>query len=303
MKIIKLLAIICLWASVKVSAQTLTDGLLMPKNNLCTGFTYTVDSWRNYWEGSLKRDNLNIGTITTKNVMWVANYGLTEKLNLIAMVPYVWTNSNSGTLRGMQGVQDLTLAGKYKFFQQDLSIGKFKAFGIVSGSVPLTNYVTDYQPLAIGMGSKTLSARLNLSYAHAKGWYAGVSGSYVMRSNVTIDRTSYYRGDHIIYSNKVSMPNQFMLFANAGYQKNNFQAELNYSQLNTLSGDDIRRQNMPELWSKMIYFKLGATLVYEIPMVKGLQARANGYYTLAGRNVGQSTTLTAGLLYTIQFKK
>lgn len=303
MKIVKLTAIICLWASIQVSAQTLTDGLMMPKSDLCAGVIYSHDAWKNYWEGSFKRQNGNIGTITTQSYMWMANYGLTEKINVIAMAPYVLTNASSGTLRGMQGIQDLTLAGKYKFFQQEFPIGTFRAFGILSGSMPLTNYVADYQPLAIGMGSKTLSGRFNLNYSNQKGWYGGFSSAYVMRSNVTIDRTSYYRGDHIIYSNQVSMPNQFMLFANAGYKYKGLQAEIDYSQLNTLNGDDIRKQNMPELWTKMIYYKLGGTLVYELPFIKGLQARVNGYYTIAGRNVGQSTTLTAGLLYTIHFKK
>jgi hypothetical protein len=36
-------------------AQTLTDGLMMPKNAFCTGFMYTHDSWTEYWEGELKR--------------------------------------------------------------------------------------------------------------------------------------------------------------------------------------------------------------------------------------------------------
>ena len=52
------------------SAQTITDHLMMPKKDFCTGFMYTYDQWKNYWEGSLKRDNQNIGTLTTTQLMW-----------------------------------------------------------------------------------------------------------------------------------------------------------------------------------------------------------------------------------------
>src|SRR5689334_8404443 len=113
MKRIKLLGVFSLLLIQALNAQTLTDGLMMPKKNLCTGFTYSTDSWKNYWEGSLKRDNLNIGTITTNSAVWMGSYGLTNKINLIAMVPYVLTNSSGPTLHSMQGVQDLTLGGKY----------------------------------------------------------------------------------------------------------------------------------------------------------------------------------------------
>src|SRR5215472_16095600 len=85
MKIIKLLALMSL-VTQHLLAQTLTDGLMMPKKNLCTGFMYSTDSWKNYWEGSLKRDNLNIGTLTINSTLWVGSYGLTKKINLIAMV-------------------------------------------------------------------------------------------------------------------------------------------------------------------------------------------------------------------------
>ena len=57
--------------AISANAQSLTDGLMMPKGNFCTGFMYTYDQWKNYWEGGLKRDNQNIGTITTTSITWM----------------------------------------------------------------------------------------------------------------------------------------------------------------------------------------------------------------------------------------
>ena len=109
-------------------SQTVNDGLMMPAKSLCTGIIYNHDQWRDYWEGSLKRKNLNLGTVTTQSMMWYGVYGLNSKVNLIGMVPYVWTNASMGTLSGMKGIQDLTLAAKYNFFRQESAAGKLKAF-------------------------------------------------------------------------------------------------------------------------------------------------------------------------------
>src|SRR5882762_7490539 len=54
-----------------LEAQTVDDGLLMPSGALGTGFLYAHDTWTQYWEGSVKRDNGNIGTLTTQSVSWV----------------------------------------------------------------------------------------------------------------------------------------------------------------------------------------------------------------------------------------
>ena len=94
-------------------AQTIEDGVLMPRGDFCTGFLYQHDRWDEYWEGTLKRDNGNIGTLTTQSVAWVGNYGVTDRLNVIAMLPYVWTDASQGVLNGMSGFQDLTVAAKY----------------------------------------------------------------------------------------------------------------------------------------------------------------------------------------------
>lgn len=303
MKSIKLLVLFSLLLIQALNAQTLTDGLMMPKKNLCTGFVYSTDSWKNYWEGSLKRDNLNIGTITTNSAVWMGSYGLTDKINLIAMLPYVWTNSTGPTLHPMQGVQDLTLGGKYKLFNTEFGSSSIKAFAGASFSIPLTNYTPDYLPLSIGLASKTLALRGNAVYTVAKNWYASVSGAYVFRSNITLDRPSYYTDGQLFNTNEVAMPNQFQFVGSIGYKQPKWNAEINYNQQNTLGGGDIRRQDMPFASNRMNYSKLGVLGMYYLSRPKGLAVRATASYTIAGRNVGQSTTYSAGLLYTIQFKK
>jgi hypothetical protein len=52
-------------------AQSLQDGLLVPRRALGTGVVASQGSWDRHWEGTLKRDNENIGTHTTRSVTWM----------------------------------------------------------------------------------------------------------------------------------------------------------------------------------------------------------------------------------------
>lgn len=83
-------------------AQTIDDGVMLVKRELLTGNTYAYDRWDQYWEGALKRVNGNIGTITTQTNVWSANYGVTDRVNVIGMVPYVWSRASQGVLHGIR---------------------------------------------------------------------------------------------------------------------------------------------------------------------------------------------------------
>ncbi len=78
-------------------------------------------SWNEYWEGTTKRENKNLGTVTNQSLMFMSNYGITDKLNVLATVPYVWTDASAGTLHGMKGFQDIDLDVKYEFYSKPRS--------------------------------------------------------------------------------------------------------------------------------------------------------------------------------------
>ena len=84
-------------------AQTDMDAIMMNKKQFCQGLTYDYSSWDHYWEGTFKRDNENLGTVSSQMLMYMPNYGITNNLNVMASVPYVWTKASQGTLHGMTG--------------------------------------------------------------------------------------------------------------------------------------------------------------------------------------------------------
>lgn len=289
--------------AVAAQAQIPTDGLLMPEKSLCTGFMYQYDKWDHYWEGTLKRTNGNIGSVTNQSLMWYGVYGLSPKINLMASVPYVTTKASAGTLHGMEGIQDLMLSAKYQLLEAKSTTGTFRIFAVGSFSTPLTDYTPDFLPLSIGMASTTATLRSNLNYTMDKGFYLNGSAGYTFRSNVTIDRPGYYTDGAFYSTDEVDMPNVFDYKLDLGYHKGALQAELTYIQMVTLGGGDIRRQDMPFVSNRMNFSKVGALVMYYLPFAKNVGVRGMVTQTIAGRNVGQSTTVMGGLLYTIYFKK
>lgn len=285
-------------------SQTLTDGLMMTKGNLCTGFMYSHDKWKNYWEGELERDNGNIGEITTQAFMWYGVYGITDKINVMASVPYVKTEASQGTLHSMAGLQDLSIGVKYNFLKTEFANSSvLKSFGVLNFSTPLSDYSPDFFPLSLGTSTTNISYRLTAFYKLQQGWFANLSGAYTWRSNTTLDRSGYYDGGEYVFSDEVKMPNTFDVFGTIGYLKGPIQAELQYIQNNTLGGKDITRQGMPFVSNRMNFIKAGALIMYYPPFVKNLAVRGSSMVTLDGRNVGKSTTFMFGALYTFHFFK
>ncbi len=285
-------------------AQTIDDGIMLADKTLCAGALYSHDSWDQYWEGSLERVNGNIGTVTTQSLTMAANYGVTSWFDAIVNVPYIWTNASKGVLHGQAGFQDLALAAKFKAISLPLgNHGALRAIGVLYGTIPMTDYTPDLQPLSLGANSKTISGRGTLNYLDQRGLYVNGTAAYTFRGNVTLDRPFYFTNNQLYLSNEVAMPNQFNYATSVGYRKNNLEITGNFSQQQTRGGGDIRPQDTPFVSNRVNYSKAGATFKIPVPKLKNLQYWFLYSNTFKGRNVGQSNTITTGLMYTLSFEK
>ena len=282
-------------------AQTDADALMIPKNFYCAGVMYSNSSWTDYWEGTFKRDNGNIGTLTTNSYTVIGNYGITNKLDVLFSVPYITTNASEGTLKGQSGIQDLTLTLKWLAFKQNIGNGKLTLFAILSGSVPLSNYEPNFDPVSIGLHSTSAMFRGLLNYQVGRFFIAG-SVQYIQRSDITIDQNSYYT-TQLIYSNQVYMPNSNNVMLSTGYRSTKFNAEFMVQQATTLGGFDIRKNDMPFPSNRMNWTVAGAMVKYSFGAVSGLELTAGGNYVLKGINVGQSTTFYGGVFYLFDWSK
>ena len=281
-------------------AQTVEDGVMLARGTLCTGVMYGRNSWNHYWEGTRERTNGNLGTVTTESVSAAANYGITNRLNIIADVPYVWTNASQGVLHGQSGFQDLTLAAKFNALRLPVkNYGYFRAIGVLSGSLPMTNYTPDLMPLSLGTHSKQIAGRATLNFNGRRGLYVNGSAAYTLRGKVKLDRPFYYTNDQVYLSNEVAMPNQFHYSTSLGYYRRDLKIVGSFAQQQTRGGGDIRRQDMPFVSNRTNYSAAGVEVQYPLPRrLHDIQYWFAYNNVFDGRNVGRSNTVTTGVMYT-----
>jgi hypothetical protein len=295
------LLLLLLLQSTGLKAQTDEDAIMMSKNNFCVGGTYSHSSWDYYWEGTLHRNNLNLGTVSTQMVSLMGNYGITRKLNVMVGAPYVWTHATAGTLHGEHGIQDLSAWLKWLAIEQNIGKGVLSVYALGGASLPLTNYIADYLPLAIGVQSKTLSGRLMVDYQQGN-FFATALGTYTWRHNIDIDQNAYYTTS-LHLTNQVEMPDMASEMLRIGYRSDRWIIEALATNMNTLGGFDIRRNDMPFPSNKMNSTMVGGHVKYSFKKIDGLSLNADYDYTVAGRNVGQATTISAGVFYILDFSK
>jgi hypothetical protein len=282
-------------------SQTELDAIMMNKTQFCNGLQYAHSSWKNYWEGELKRENLNLGTVTTQSVMYMANYGITDNLNVMVGAPYIWTKPSAGNMSGMNGIQDISAFVKWRAYQKKIGKGKLSLYAIGGISTPLSDYVIDFLPFSIGLGTTNLTARGMADYLIGKINITG-SAAYISRGNAELDRNSYYDTE-LRLTNEINMPDAAQYQLRAGYRGKYLIAEGLLTNWTTLGGFDITRNNMPFPSNKMNNTTVGAYVKYTIKQHTNLAILGSANFTVAGRNMGQANTYSAGAFYAFYFGK
>ena len=142
-------AICTLFLSVIAKAQTDQDGLMMNKNLFCTGIVYSSSNWNKYWEGTLYRENLNLGTVRSSTVNLMGNYGIKDNLNVLFNVPYISNKASAGTLHAISGFQDMSTWIKWMPVEKEVKNGIFSIYLLGGASIPMSDYIVDYIPAYI----------------------------------------------------------------------------------------------------------------------------------------------------------
>ena len=282
------------------AAQSIDDGLMMPKGTLSLGVLYAHDSWDEYWEGTLKRTNGNIGTLTAQSVTGIVGYGLADRLSVIASLPYVKTHASQGVLHDESGFQDITVTAKLRLVSaRSKTRGTLGLFVGGTGALPVSDYTSDFFPLSIGTGGGRASVRLTGSYKSPSSWFVNASSAYTFCSNVKLNRNAYYTDGRLYLTNEVAMPNVIDYTLTAGLSRGRVRIPVSLVQQRTLGGGDIRRQDMPFVSNRMDFTRVDGSVMYALP--GNLSVRLGAAHVLRGRNVGQSTTFTSGVFYAHQF--
>ena len=300
-----LLIFILLIGQAKVKAQTATDDLLMKKYEFCFAVLRDKGKWDQYWEGTYLRGNANIGTFSRVMVMPMMTFGITNKLNLILATPYVKTESDGGQLAGVKGFQDLNVALKYEVLKKQLGKGKLQLLTSGGFSTPMTNYLSDYMPYSLGLGTNEYFLRAIAHYQLDKGIYGRIMGGYLWRTRTQVERDYYYNNGSY-YTRYMDVPNAFQFQATVGswFFKHALKVETIYSNFKCLSGDDIRAYNAPQPTNKVEVEQLSVFAQYFFKQyVKGLGVLGSWSQMINGRNMGKFINIGFGVSYQFSAKK
>lgn len=289
-------------------AQTPSDGIMMPNNNICFFLGYENAKFDEYWEGTKLRKNATISTVERQTYAFMVAVGLIKNLNIYAGLPYVSTASsspNGGKLAGVKGIQDLELAAKYEALNLEGKWGNFRALASLGFSTPLTNYLSDYQPYSLGLGAPQISYRGLIHHKFPFGGYLRATVSYLWRGYTEVERDYYYNNGSY-YTPWMDVPSAWDYSGAFGVflMKNDaLRLEANYSMLRSSSGDDIRPYNASQPTNKVNSDHVGFLVQYIPHYLQGFGVIAQYRSVLEGRNTGKVDAVSFGLTYQFDYSK
>jgi len=152
----------------------------------------------------------------------------------------------------------------------------------------------------LGLRSRSGLARLMVDFQH-ESFFATMSGTYIYRGNVRLDRESYYTTE-LINSNEVQMPNVMQYNFRTGWRSSRLIAEAVLNNWTSLDGFDISQNNMPFVSNRMNMTSLGFNTKYTFKKLDKLSLTGGLNQVIAGRNIGRSTMINFGLFYIIRIK-
>ncbi|GAA5041177.1 hypothetical protein GCM10011506_42590 [Marivirga lumbricoides] len=296
-----------MYLSISLQAQTPSDALMMNSKQICFLLDYNYSSFDNYWEGELKRENQTIAMVKRNSILSMVAVGILDNLNFYAGVPYIKTESthpNGGKFAGASGFQDLTVALKYRWLNKQLGNGRLAGLATIGFSIPVSQYLPDYMPYSIGLGTPELSYRAILECRHNSDWYLRGAGTYLWRGYAKAEREYYYNNGSY-YTPWMDVPSAITAEAVIGKWlfSDALQIELSYLGSRSLSGDDIRPYNPPQPTNKVHMDRVGVFAHYFFPKLKGLGFLAYHNRIVAGRNVPEMNTTGFGATYFFNYRK
>lgn len=205
-------------------------------------------------------------------------------------------------MAGVQGFQDLNVGIKATAFDKQFTNDRLTVFVVGAYATPLTNYLADYQPYSLGMGTTEVSGRVIAQYETADGLYVRSSLAYLWRGYTEAERDFYFADGVAYYTPWMDVPNAWNHQTAIGMWllDKSLRVEGTYTTLRCLTGDDIRKQNSPQPTNKVEVDQIGFFAQYYLQSVKGLGVL--GYYNLMtdGRNMGKFSTGGLGITYQFQ---
>jgi hypothetical protein len=254
-----------------VSAMDL-DGYMWPKGHGAAAISFTSQSYDEFWAGTTKVSDPGVGKVDTESwTLWVV-HGVSDRLNLVANLPYISTESDGTGGFGQSALQDLSLMGKYRFLTVGSS-ARSDFIGALGIRTIASNYEIQNSVVDIGDGTADWLARfiyqLHMSRFH-------------LTQSIGWDRRG---GD---------APNGRPIYTVIGTSWKPIIIDAFYQRLDARGGTDIG-SGAPFPSNKEELERAGLKVWGRVSDSLGLSAMY--FTTLSGRNTGDASGLAVGVDY------
>lgn len=251
------------------AAQDL-NGFTPERGQGTVALSVTTESFDRFWVGTRKVEDPGIGRYRTDSAALWMTYGITERLALVANVPYVEVDGDGPANFTDGAAQDLSLLITARLASSgDARHGLLASAGL---RTPMSDYEAD-QPVAVGDG--TTDALLRLVYQFATGpWYLSQQVGFDLRGE--------------------DAPDGFPLYTEVGRSLGRFTVSLFHLLAIADGGTDIGDPGFTFPSNQEEVQRAGAKLYARVSDRWGLAVA--GFTTVDGRNTGDSDGVSAALV-------
>ncbi|HVS66749.1 MAG TPA: transporter [Thermoanaerobaculia bacterium] len=260
-----------LGAATATAAQDL-DGFAPEPGHGDVAFSLSFDSYDEFWVGTEKVSVPELGTVDTFSASLWWRHGLTERLTVVATVPYVDVEGDGTANLSDSGAQDLSAFLQYRIWSGAAGRTRHSFSVGVGGRTPVGDYEGDSP---ISLGDDTTDALLRAVWLVQAGrWYVSTQTGWD------------FRGD--------PAPNGLPLAVTAGRSFGNLTPSVTWYRYWADGGTDIG-PGVPFPSNKDEFERFAAKVFARVTPRFGVAI--GGFTTLDGRNSGDTDGYAVGLVY------
>ncbi|MGK0389764.1 MAG: hypothetical protein ACI94Y_002509 [Maribacter sp.] len=262
---------IFIFCSQNLLAQGAIDGYMKEGGVTDIAVSYGYDHYEKYYLGDQLQDTFNR---TYQSASIFLAYGLEENLDIIASIPFMWTDANN------RGFQDGQFFIKYRAMKKEIKKGRLDLMIAGGVTTALSAYkISPESDNPIGERPTILEARIVAQHNFKNGLFVmgKVGLSYKIKPIV-----------------QPIIPTVFRV----GYGHSKFYTDFWVEATATIGAE---ANEVPLGQEGSTFVKFGGT--FYVPVAKFFGVFVNGSYTPWGRNVGISPRIGAGFVLKIIPKK
>lgn len=249
------------------------NGFLPAAGEGAAALSYSTESYDEFWAGDTKVPAPGgLGEVETDTISLWFRWGFTDRFSVVGNVPYVDVSTDGTEGFEDDGVGDAELLALFRALDVSSGNANHRLVAGVGVRTPVQNYVAD-APVSLGDGSTDLLLRLV---------YQLEVGGFYLSQQVGYDS----RGDDV--------PDTFPLFTEAGYTVGRVTGSLFYSRLFADGGTDIGEPGFTFPSNEEEYSRAGGKVYARF--TDALGASVAGFTTLDGKNTGDTTGFSAGVV-------